>query len=52
MRAAYSVDVVALHGDEVGTHVIDVDCLTLFRMVVVPIDAPNHDPFAVDQNAA
>ena len=47
--ATHRIHVVLFHQHEVGTHVVRRHGLPALRMVVMAIDTPEHDPFAVHQ---
>ncbi|CAB4619933.1 unannotated protein [freshwater metagenome] len=49
MRTTHRIDVVLLHHDKVGTHVVNVDGFALVGMMIMSIDAPNHDSLTVHQ---
>ena len=52
VRAPDGVDVVLLHQQQIGAHVVDGDGLAPLGMVIVAIHAPHHDAPPVDEQVA
>ena len=49
MRTTHRIDVVLLHQNKISTHVVNIDGLAFIGMMIVPIDATNHDSLTIYQ---